>query len=73
MNLPDAFRGGRVLPSVDIREKLPRLAGDESSRVGARGISDSASLGQPICKADVSRASEFVVGGERSWRGTKTV
>ena len=56
MNLPEAFLGGMLLPRSDIqtvaydnqRAEASRRPRARASRRGARGISDSASLGQPI-------------------------
>lgn len=48
MNLPDEFLGGRPLTGTDIGW-LPKTTAEPSVETrGARGISDSASLGQPI-------------------------
>jgi len=61
MNLPDESLRGRLLPRLDI-EWLPRTTKDlERQDGGARGISDSASLGQPDEALVVVRVSSLGV------------
>ena len=64
MNRPVESLGGRLLPELDIEKVAQDNPRVRALRQGARGISDSASLGQPVvaCNAWVSPGKD----GERA-------